>query len=710
MVPVDPARKLAIAEGAKGKDSRFANHQENPITTMVTKGADNSIDVVASWNSTAIQSLCLGVVLDAIQKGWLSQLDLYESPHYPYYAYVRLYRSVVNAMNGGSVDLNRAPMWYWYLTQALAPKIVGYKTGSINFKWNTSDVDVNFIPSFDFSVNGVVSRLGAADFNLEVDGFFQVTPAAAYDSTQGDNALQSLFGVYEQQNVTIMSSYIATPMLQNVSAFAANSWELGPASTLGGMVTTVYSEKDINVPLFAKFATYQPENGFRGWDRIARSGGSPCYVIPRMIDCRKLNYIYNRSPPQFRFYNFDEFFETLSLTVATALEVAQTSNTGAPTTCPLTSQQVRLLLRHTLMRHFGNQYGQDLTVDGTNTISMIPLTCAPNGVANTATNMLLPLFLCENIRACSRKFVQLGKSKKNGIDYIPILARPALPELGNFVFYDTDKNPIPVYNSNPSETPISTFDLSFVQASVKNYITTEGDYIVTLCTTWNEWIKSLANYLTPLADPGREKGLNALSTVLLTSQQVWQAPVPVPPNNANLINKTKLDKQQSKKALGMPRIKRYGVSATPEAGTSYFDQVQVSSITSTDKFLDPLVKYQKVMILPCALAEGEFKNYSTPSARQVFQIQPYRLAVTSLPTAAGVTGNSTLLSRHLAMAALDVKSPLAAPSEVEQDLMTASEMGRGGFFTSLAGLFAEDVLGIQGGKAIASAVGSALGI
>jgi len=119
------------------------------------------------------------------------------------------------------------------------------------------------------------------------------------------------------------------------------------------------------------------------------------------------------------------------------------------------------------------------------------------------------------------------------------------------------------------------------------------------------------------------------------------------------------------------------------------------------------------MICPVSLALGDTaKQAATVPAQQVFRIEPYRIPYSNLPQISGAanTGNNTVLSRHQQMALLDLKAVLAAESEVELDLTELAKTGRGGFFSSIAGMFAEDVLGIKGGKAIASAVGNAFNI
>jgi len=719
----DSARLIAAQEGQRGIDSRAQSASAVSFEhSFVSEVTDVAIDSYATYDTASIQSLALGAVLNGIKKGWLNQTDDVagiSNLGYPYYAYVKLYQSFISAMLGTVPTLQNAPRWYWHVVQALAPKTLNYKTGRVNLKFVVEAGAAAAVPDYEFSYLGGTAVLGIQVFGAAtVNGFLTVTSPAPYTPELGDAAINSLFTFYKADGLTEMSPTYETPCRKTGSAFAVCGAELGNSSgDGGGVISTIYSETPIHMPLLSKIAKYQPGGSYyRGWQRIQVSGGSPCYTLPRMMEMTDEKQLYNQLCPQFKYYNFDEFYEVLSLTIGTALEIANSTQVGAPPpSCPLTVFQVKMLLRNTLMRRFYNHFAQDLVLNGGGLLTLTPFSCAVNGSSTTQTNMLLPLFLAENIRACGRKQVRL-KSKISSIDYLPILARPTnLPEPGNYN-YVAGPDTLLVYREDPAEIPINIVDLSYVSGGSTAYITSEGDYIIKICSIWNNWIKELSSYLTNLVDPGVEGGINALSTVLTTLQQRY---IPSPPILPEVSNARLLKQASKKKVLGSDpeeflrrHLKVNPVSVAPGAG-DYFNEVYPAQITTTNQPLEPLMKYTKVMIAPAVISDGAQPIESaTPSALQIFRIEPYRIPMSSLSNVSGASsvGTQTAFSRHLQMAQLDVKSSLAATSELQNDLEEAAKQGRGGFFSSIAGMFAEDVLGVKGGKAIAGAVGGALGI
>lgn len=703
---IDKAREVAKAEGIRGKDPRVAMPKKNNLKDLVVPGSDVSIDPEVEYDIRSIQALALGIILEGYRRGWQSQSDFGLPNVYPYFAYVKLYQAFTSAMLGSVQQFQNAPKWYWYICNALQPKTLPFKTGSINYKWKVPQGEEFAVPSYDFNILGRVLRISGVDPSQPlVNGFFQVVNPPPYDASLSLQAVKSLFALFESQGMTEIVPQFDTFLIKDSSAFAVCGAEYGTSASNGGIVSTIYSARPMSSPILSKFGVYQPPAGeYQGWDRVLRSGGTPFYVLPRMVEMQYGTELRNIYPPQFLFYNFDEFFEVLALTVGKAMELAAASNVGTVTPCPLTSQQVQLLLRHTLMRRFHNHFAQDMLISETPNMLLQAFSTAANGVALTPTNMLLPLFLSENIRATNRVRLDLGKSG-GFIDFFPVLARPVdLNQLANYVTSSGTQ----IFAAPGSEIPINLIDLSYQNGvGGYNYISTEGENIVLICETWNQWIKSLSSFLTDLTDPGIEPGIPVLTTVLTTAQQMFQ-------QGPSTLNVTRiagsLTKTPSKKDLGLPRMQFKRVGAEPESGSSYFGNIQISQIFSNIPLLTPSFKYLKVMVVPVALSLGTPTGAAKPAMRQVFQLQPFRAPTTGVPTQSATEGSSTALLKHEQMATLDIKSALAAESDVQTELRTLTAMGEGGLFTSLAGIFAEDVLGIKGAKAVIHTVGGALGV
>lgn len=695
--------KVAEAEGQRAIDSRVATATTTPMLEQLTvKQQDSSIDVRVVRGSRSIEHLALGVVLAALKKGWVNQLHLTEGG-YVYGAYVYLVQALYSAMEGTVPLLQLAPAWFWHITQALLPTTEPFKTSYVTYKWVLEEGQQSAVPPAVEVMSGLAVALGSADFLLPtVNGFYQIT-APVYTSELGQAAIKSLFEVWKGTGLLELSSYFESPLKHDTSAFAALFPELGGSEgSAGAMATTLYSERVIPCPLLSKFGLYQTDS-FRGWAFCGRSSGTPGYVLPRMLEMKKIKEVRNRIPPIFKFYDFNEFFEVLSLTVGYALERQLTSNVSVPSgTCPLTAQQVAVLLRQVMLPAFSNEMAIDLNQSGINTIGYLPMSCGTNGVSSTAlsTPMLMPMFLAETIRAATRKLVKLPGGV---LDMVPILAqRETLNEVANYSYGGVST----VYTPPGSEVPFNLINMSYDDGGTTKYVVPNGRQISEAADVWNDWIKSLSTFLTPLTSPAQASGPPLLSSVTLTRQVKYSEPQS---QIAQIAAKKPIGKQMSKKDLGLKvDVKRKVSVVDPAPEASYYRDFGVLGVTSTNTPLLPCWKYQRVMILPVwSSFEATFEG-AIPF-RQVFQVEPFKLSTSGYSDEATSAELPTLFDMHKAAAILDTKTELASESEIAQDFRILNEHGEGGFVTSLAGIFSEDILGLKGGKAIASAIGAATG-
>jgi hypothetical protein len=423
-----------------------------------------------------------------------------------------------------------------------------------------------------------------------------------------------------------------------------------------------------------------------------------------MVEMKGISDVKNRIPPIFKFYDFNEFFEVLSLTVGFALERQLASNIGTPSgPCPLTPQQVAVLLRQVLLPAFSNEMAIDLLQGGINTIGYVPLSCGTNGVSSTALSipMLLPMFLAETIRAATRKIVKLPGGV---LDLVPILAqRETLNEIGNYTYAGAGT----VYTPSGAEVPFNLINMSYDDAGTIKYVVPNGRQISEAAEAWNDWIKGLGSFLSPLTSPAQATGPPLLSTITLTRQVKYQEPLNVA---AAVASKRPIGKQISKRDLGVKVDfkRKLGAIVEPEPEASYYRNFDVLGVTSANTPLTPCWKYQRVMILPVwSSLESTFDG--SIAFRQVFQVEPFKISSSGYSDEVVNVDLPTVFDMHREAALLDVKTELASVAEVVQDFDTLNALGEGGFVTSLAGIFSEDILGIKGGKAIASLIGDATG-
>lgn len=678
---------------------------------MTVQGTDKSITIrcdMAGPGSSPLplQSLALGVVLTSLSRGWSSNLTG-DQKDFPYNAYVYLVQSFISAAQGNTSTLTVAPAWYWYILDAIAPTTVKYKTGSADFGWSFP-VGPDYIPPPQVVSEGVNVILGwSQSQGIDVDGFYTIVPGV-YDAIVASKAIQSLFTLYSEDGPMLKRTpQKQTALVNDVSAFASVYNEMGGSSlSPGGLATSLQSEVHIDCPILSKFAYYDYQT-FRGVTHVGRSSGTPCYVVPRMMEFTSPRFLRNQVPPVFKFYNFDEFFEVLSLTLAKAMEITSSNNAQQPvSSCPLSPQAVQILLRQSILPRFCNHMTQDITVNGAQTVDYYPFSVGTNGVSITMASvpMKLPQLLAENIRACSRRLTFL-KNNDHQSDLIPVLCRAGgFTQLGNYV----TATGVPVYTDIPEEVPINLIDLSAASSAGTVFVDANGGYIQSLASTFNEWISTLGSALSPLTNHAEEDGIRALSTIVNTLHITLQPAEPILP----VVTGGKgLIKRPSVVSLGkkVDVVRRVGLSAAPVSLDTWTARVCATAFTSTYAPKTPIYKYLKFMILPSVTLFGD-KDANNIDVQQVNQIEPFRINFSTVADEYQNTSRMTMLERHALFASQEIRTNLAPTTEFQTELDQLTKSGRGGFFTDLAGMIGGDILHIPGAKEITGVIGQLTGL
>jgi len=746
----DVARVLAKAEGARGVDSRMGA-VEAPIAggNVTLRQQDGSVNIQALTNVQTVSAVALGAILDAVNRGWLTQTDSFNGtpgPEIAYNAWVYLTLSFINTMMGTYPTLQSAPDWFWHISDGLKPKNVPFKTASATYSWMVQNYDPSGGPP------QLATLLAYDDFNAYVFGDFLTTPLVngfptltptGYIQDIAERAIQSLFGFYPDTGMTKRVPCATTDYLKNdASAFAAVYSEMGSDQnnlTPNGFVTSVLSETKIRCPIMAKFAFYG-SGELRGFQEEKRSGGGCQYLIPRVMEFTNVAQFSNKCPVNIKYYNFDEYFEILSLAIAKAMTILQTGglNPNAPIVCPLSSLDVQLLLRQSILPMFCNHMSQTLVLDA-HTVRMVPFSVASNGFSDQAgSGMRLPLFLTEAIRAAQRRVIIPKRNWPNyQVDHVPVLARPAnLPQLGNYT-YNVGATTYDVYSVNVNQQDFRLVDLvAFPPNQGAVYFAATGSALTTLLTEWNKFITQIENALAGTAHLGTEQGIRALwsnpvtqmnkllnagALIVTTGRNAngvaspppRKVPKAIPGSTPTTALPAKEDKKPKKERvnIGLPTIAAVDVSIVPEVPV-YTEQAR-TAVAASVPFLSSVWKYSR--LVPAAyigdtLQLEEYLSRLQTSYGEGFR---YNFGQDSKFNFSGTDEELTTISvfsAHDEAADLCVRSPLGGGSEIEAELMELAKEGRGGFFTNIAGFLAEDVFGIKGAKNIAGAVGSALGI
>jgi hypothetical protein len=736
------------ASGATGTDIRNPARESTMVgmSSISVNQQDPSLNVEVRINNRSLAYVSAGVILRAMAHGWLGA----PGGETAYAAFVYLFNSLKNSVEGTFPTLQSAPIWFWELNAALLGKTERMKTGRVTYKgFNLDDgqgVSQNFVlgtGEYSYSIfwGNVISGNG------DVNGYPILSPAPAYLEEDGERAIQSLFDYFSENG---LCKRIGTPdagtlaMSHDTSAFAAVYSEYGASYfSTGGSATTLQSERRITSPIFSKFGPYQDDdNLWRGYHEYHRGAGSPFYLGPRLTEMENRRQIRNKVPPIFKWYDFDQFFEHLSLALCLAIEenYKGTGTLGVP--CPLTSQQVQLMLRQAMLPFFSNGMAQDLRLEQPSWVPFLPFVVGPNGISqgNIGSGPLLPCFIAEEIRAVKRVLAHLRDpfAEKSGvpsnmeIDVLPILGRPSYAvyaPLGNYT-YDTG-GVGELYSTSLLEVPISLIDASAVVGPVTNYVDLNGPTNTLIVKAWNEWIQQYSGTLVTLVQLSQDKGCDALSTLFYTNQiqivaidQRVAAPVPVGVSRGQTANQTtatsspvpkekdvpgKLKKQPSKKHLGLSLDHlRHRVGAAPSPGPSeFFTRVVHVGSSSMVGFTSEIWKFLALWALPVALVIAP-QNESSKAAYQTNVIEPFYLASSSASTNFVVDATQEfypiLADKNMEFATMNVRaynSPVKSEMEIEFDALTAR--GHGGFFTKIAGMIGEG-LGIKGSAEFANSV------
>lgn len=646
------------------------------------EGTDPAVKVVAradiGGEPAGLRMVSLGAVLLSMQRGWSATLTASQQD-YPYNAYVYLTRALINACQGVRPTLTTAPYWFWVLVDSFAPKTVRFRTGSIAYQWDVG-VPTTYVPSSTV-LNQQQGYLGHVNTALLVN-LWPTVVQGVYDAQVAQGAIQSLFDFYEAEGRMLeRTPRSSTEFVQDTSAFAGVSALFGRGlESETGLSNAIYSEVFVDCPILAKIAPFYPSQLYqgRGVTQIFRSGGGPSYIVPRMMEMQDVREMKNRTAPLFKAYNFDEFVETLALTLAMAVDLAYVAGTVVGT-CPMSFQEFQLILRQNLVLEFSNHMYPDMFVK---VGEFEALTVTTNGLSITAQTcpMKFPQLFAENVRATGRVLSNLAQNtSQHALDVVPILGRYkyAMPPSN----YQTSQG-IVLFNPVPGEAAVEMINL--YAGAVAQTIDANGSRLVELTERYNRWVTSLGSWLSPLTYIGEEEAISALLTGFSTLHLV-RLPEPELPQQ----------RREEKKPLGMGTKLAVADPIQP-LGYDAFNFMGTIAITSTYKYLTSVYKFHKLMILPVAMYGEQYLE--TVEEYQVTYSEPYRI---NQITREGISldrseqqGGMTLYERHMMMAQADVRTNLAPATEMQVELDALVRMGRGGGFTEEAEEIAKHMPGI----------------
>lgn len=703
--------------GGRGRDIRAANHTVPQPSTITEMSSTNQLSVVAQTDMGTLYAAAVGLATQLVKRGASTLLQAASSSVNPWIAAQAWQQMLTNVQAGQYPDAINLPGWMWNILQTLVPKNVNWKTGKLNASWLSGAAPIygNGIVTMTQNGYSYSTVFGYQSIGQIVNMYSTLLPHAGLtDQGQGVLALQKLLAVFPQD--LAMQKLVLQPdplpfIADDVSSMAMCYAEIGSSGLCdtGGLAVTAYSEKKINIPLVAHFAPYQGDvNNYRGTWEYRKTGASPTYLMGRAWELGRKTEWTNKLSPFIKFYNFDEYWIQLNLILAGALTQGENFDTPGPyPSCPLTAQQVQILLRQEMLGTFSNDLAFDLRCDDEPFLPIIPFQVGNNGVPTSNAGMRLPRFFVECVRTVKRHISELANGTL--VDYVPVLGRPNpqfVAQLGGFSYTVGDMS-VPIFATVGGEVPVDIIDLHAIVESTPTWLVIGGTEYANEITLWNSWIEGLQANLTGLCTIGEEGGIAALYSNIWSCQQLYVAPT----QPSAVTNQTKvLAKQSSKKHIQQYGIVMPKVSATapvPDANSSIY---QNNIFIVRDSCVNPIYsatwKYQSAIVKPAWLYTISNNEASDSMLRSLY-CEPWVLqSGGTMPAGNQIGAYPTIYSRIAKAAEFDVKTTFQGGqlNEMEVDFNELAAKGRGGFFTGLASMFGR-AIGVPAISEAADAIG-----
>jgi len=404
-----------------------------------------------------------------------------------------------------------------------------------------------------------------------------------------------------------------------------------------------------------------------------------------------------KRPPKLHCVDMLEFGEVIALWIQNMIEgyisYYQSINSFSDLViedirCPLTLQDMLLLLRATMMQAFkGSQaavqglYPQTVTSGSQKDFE--PYVASATTYTAGPVNFQLPAPILENISALTMRIIK-RHGDKDPEWFIPVLGQYHGVKLNSddYVFtYQVNGLDVVVpvfqqgalYKKSSWDDKKKSYTVEMLpEAEIKLTDGTSGgsyvfindaDRLETLAENFNTWLaKFMSSFTVKTSTYGTERGINILSSIGMT-RHIFEPPV-------NLERKRVLI-EDSRSVF-----KRGSVDASPYIGLSAIADTSSSRILSA-----PYEKIQSVWILPTNLVSFTNADSTLVPRWQLLEGESFRAT-----TATGNTGQS-LAKKHAAYAAKLTKAFEAEKNDWMEFFDEATKIGTGGLLSGLVNSF-----------------------
>jgi len=673
------------------------------------------------------------------------------APYDGYYALTFMANLLASYAQAQAPPVTQMPYWLLCICHAISPKSGPFEGAKVNYQF-TVDGTLPIVPA----VNQVIGYSGYGyqwsagwPSGSTVNDFPTVsTSGSSYTTALGAAAFQeickfmetSAVGMVQKKLSRLVPATVGTPFKNDVSAFALfkSAEGTGSSGEGGGIYGQLQHEVPLLHPLLALFGcgedSFIAQDPARNFNWMLPIAGDPVTLSALASTLLPTSALKMKRNLRVKPIDFLQFGDVLAqwvqqITQAYYNDVANTITTATATgaLCPLTLQEMLLILRAVIMAAFKESQAaiQGLypflpSSSGDN--EFVPYVCGVNSCPLIAQDMMLPSMFVENIRALVARKVFHGASQHDYQWYLPALGQYALDVLSSADYLVT------YTPAEGSGTPVSAFQTGAIWekettekgALVKTRMTEAAISLVdgsssttlvfindpgqlkVLIGMWNKWLTTsgVGSYSMKLCTFGTEPGINALCSIGMT--RIWANTSAFEGSRKQRGRESRYaDIPKSKEVIRDTRLKDPKYSGL--VGTPYATRTALIDVSQGEILSAPYEQVLGTWILPIDEDEVIVGEESTVIQRWQFMYgEGY-----SISRVSAVNG-TTLSSIDTVYASKMTKAKLAEKSDVSDFIDQMAAQGRGGILSGLVAGLVQSFAPSLGG--IANSIAGALPI
>jgi len=720
--PPDPKQTYKKKTGAQGMVVGIA--PQLPVSSYDT--VPNEVTTI-NWKSYISDEAVNSVIAAIVQYVSLYGYSVLGDGNYPFYLGNYLKGILVSVISQTTPATASGPRFLHILAQMLTPSKVKWKTGHINYNWDTSSLTTVFpdqVAQLKFTKCGT-PQSGSYGF-----GVLDISPPT-YTVENGLAAYMSFISFCANNRPDSLMATVENILAdlpqwkRDVSVFSVTRPQVtNCVFNLGGQDAALSNPKKIVSPISAVFVSATASDGF-----YTSSVESYCYsTTPRYFANRLLSLedpfmLRSKMRSLFKPVDVNDVFDLLSNIIGRAFEKQATfnGNNAQFQPCPLTGPEVFMILRALVSVIAGGDYASDYL--GFNNF-FFPMQYAPAqaDVTLAVSTMNLPTFLIENLRDLGLATIDGFKAHNNDPKY-KNQCMLWVPVFGTYdptraVYdYDVTINGVvqPLYSPVPPGTPgFRQDDLNVYNTNF--FICPTGNALSSAVGIWNNWVSNLTNcvQLSPFAAQKAESCLGLLAYTRYCKPEEIGAESAI---NARLqlerhgmcfdngleCYKVPVVRTNSKGKGGdfitVPTYRaRLGVApkAKPSGGTNDYSEYAVSA---NQRFKSSLLTYVNLMILPKILLSFDYQDIQTNAIIQqqsTLYYEPYAIYDSKDAQSPGFTPRTLTLQQKWAAVADYITVP-GVGLEANEWVKVHEQLrknGNGGWLGTLLGDTAAAMTGI----------------